>query len=67
MGNFWGLFGLIFLNFLLSVGGLLLCMVGVYFVLPISYSAIATAYEQVFGLREVIVAPNTPPPPPVFS
>jgi uncharacterized membrane protein len=67
MANFWGLLGLIFLNFLLSVGGLLLCMVGVYFVLPISYSAIATAYEQVFGLREVIVAPNTPPPPPVFS
>lgn len=67
MANFWGLLGLIFLNFLLSVAGLLMCMVGVYFVLPISYSAIATAYEQVFGLNQATLPPNTPPPPPVFS
>jgi hypothetical protein len=67
MANFWGLLGLIFLNFLLSVAGLLMCIVGVYFVLPISYSAIATAYEQVFGLQQPSMAPNTPPPPPVFS
>jgi hypothetical protein len=66
MANFWGLLGLIFLNFLLSVAGLLMCIVGVYFVLPISYSAIATAYEQVFGLHSVSAAPDVPPPPPVF-
>jgi hypothetical protein len=45
----------------------LLCFIGVYFVLPISYSAIAVAYEQVFGLREGPLAPNAPPPPPVFT
>lgn len=67
IGNFWGLLGLILLNFLLSVGGLLLCIVGVYFVLPISYSAIAIAYEQVFGLREGPLPVSTPPPPPVFT
>lgn len=67
MANFWGLLGLIALNFLLSIGGVLLCIVGVYFVLPISYSAIAVAFEQVFGLREGPVLPNTPPPPPVFT
>jgi len=67
MANFFGLLGLIALNFLLSVGGLLLCIVGVYFVLPISYSAMAVAYEQVFGLREGALPPNTPPPPPVFT
>ena len=67
MGNFFGLLGLIGLNFLLSVVGLLMCFVGIYFVMPISYSAIAVAYEQVFGLREDVLAPNVPPPPPVFT
>jgi uncharacterized membrane protein len=65
--NFWGLLGLIVLNFLLSLVGLLMCLVGVYFVLPISYSAIAIAYEQVFGLREGPLGPATPPPPPIFT
>jgi uncharacterized membrane protein len=67
MANFFGLLGLIALNFLLSLAGVLMCFVGVYFVLPISYSAIAIAYEQVFGLRENLTAPNVPPPPPVFT
>ena len=68
MANFVGLLGLVFLNFVLSVAGLFMCIVGVYFVLPISYSAIAVAYEQVFGLRETSPsAPAPPPPPPVFT
>jgi hypothetical protein len=67
MANFWGLVGMVFINFLLSVAGMLLCFIGVYFVLPISYSAIAVAYEQVFGLREGPLAPNAPPPAPVFT
>jgi len=66
MANFFGLVGLIFLNFLLSLAGFLCCIVGVYFVLPISYAAVAVAYEQVFGLRPLTAEPNTPPPPPVF-
>ena len=65
--NFWGLLGMMFLNFLLSLAGLLLCIIGVYFVLPITYSAMAIAYEQIFGLRQGPMAPNTPPPPPVFT
>jgi hypothetical protein len=65
--NFWGLLGMVFLNFLMSLAGLLMCFVGVYFVLPITYSAMAIAYEQVFGLRQTPIAPNTPPPPPVFT
>ena|SRR5687768_10526581 len=67
MANFFGLLGMIFLNFLLSTAGLLLCMVGVYLVLPISYSAISVAYEQVFGLRQTNFTPEAPPPPPVFT
>jgi hypothetical protein len=68
MANFWRLFGLIMLNFLLSLAGLLLCFFGVYLVFPISYSAIAVAYEQVFGLANPAdIAPEMPPPPPVFT
>src|SRR5688572_1188109 len=68
MANFWGLLGMIALNFLLNVAGLLLCLVGVYLVVPIGYAAVAVAYEQVFGLRAASeVAPAAPPPPPVFT
>jgi hypothetical protein len=52
----------------LSLAGICLCFVGVYFVIPISYAAIASAYEQVFGLRDPSeVVSNAPPPPPVFT
>lgn len=67
MANFWRLLGLIMLNFLLSLAGLLLCFVGIYFVIPIGYAAIAIAYEQVFGLRDPRDFANVPPPPPVFN
>ena len=68
MANFWRLFGLIMLNFLLSLAGLLLCFFGVYLIFPISYAAIAVAYEQVFGLSNPAdLAPEMPPPPPVFT
>ncbi len=64
MANFWRLLGLLLLTGLLSVAGALLCFVGVFLVLPISFAAIAVAYEQVFGLGEM--QPNLPPPPPSF-
>jgi uncharacterized membrane protein len=62
--NFWPLLGLILLNALLNLAGALLCIVGVYLVLPIGYAALAVAYEQVFGLGEPVA--NLPPPPPIF-
>jgi hypothetical protein len=64
LANFWRLLGMLMLTGLLSFGGVLLCYVGVFLVLPISFAAIATAYEQVFGLGEL--RPNLPPPPPTF-
>ena len=67
MANFWRVLGLLLLNGLLSVGGLVLCYVGVFLVLPITFAAIATAYEQVFGLASGDVQPNLPPPPPTFT
>jgi uncharacterized membrane protein len=68
MANFWRLLGLTMLSFLLNIVGALLCYVGVFLVLPITYAAVAKAYEQVFGLQnpEDVVS-NLPPPPPTFN
>ena len=65
--NFWRLLGLSLLSGLLSFAGVLLCYVGAVFVLPISFAALAMAYEQVFGLTSGPAAPDLPPPPPIFT
>ena len=68
MANFWRLLGMMMLTFLMSMGGVLLCYVGAFLVIPISYAAIAAAYEQVFGLQNPNeLVSNLPPPPPVFE
>ena len=68
LANFWGLVGLILLTSLIGLGGVLLCIVGVYLVMPIGYAAIAMAYEQVFGLSSGNEDySNLPPPPPTFT
>jgi len=65
--NFWRLLGMSLLGGLLSIGGMLLCYVGILLVFPITLSAVAVAYEQVFGLSQPgDLAPNLPPPPPTF-
>ena len=56
--NFWGLLGLVALNGLLGIVGVTCCYVGVFFVLPICFAALAHAYREVFGL--------TTEPPPAF-
>ena len=63
--NFWRLLGMMLLTGILTTFGALFCYVGAFFVLPISFAAIAMAYEQVFGLSEV--QSNLPPPPPSFA
>jgi hypothetical protein len=62
--NFWRLLGMLLLTGLMTFGGVLFCYVGAFLVMPISFAAIAMAYEQVFGLGDV--KPNLPPPPPSF-
>lgn len=62
--NFWRLLGMLLVNGLLTFVGVLFCYVGAFLVMPISFAAIAMAYEQVFGLGEL--RPNVPPPPPTF-
>lgn len=66
MANFWGLLGMVLLTSLLTFGGVLLCYVGAFLVMPISFGAIAVAYEQVFGLSTGTGQPDLPPPPPSF-
>jgi uncharacterized membrane protein len=65
LGNFWRLLGLLMMTGLMSFVGALFCYVGAFLVMPISFAAIATAYEQVFGLGQF--QPNLPPPPPTFA
>ena len=68
MANFWRLLGMSILSSLLSIAGILLCYVGMFLVFPIVYAAIASAYEQVFGLAGPgDVSDNLPPPPPTFE
>ena len=68
MPNFFRLFGMQLLTALMSVAGILLCYVGVFLVFPIAYGAIASAYEQVFGLANPSDDySNLPPPPPTFT
>ena len=63
--NFWRLLGMLILTGLLTFVGVLFCYVGAFLVMPIGFAAIATAYEQVFGLSEA--QSNLPPPPPSFT
>ena len=68
MANFWRLLGMMLLTGLMVTVGMAFCVIGMFLVLPISYAAIAAAYEQVFGLKDPReFAPNMPPPPPVFN
>jgi len=68
IANFWRLLGMAMLSFLLSLGGILLCYIGVILVFPITYAAVAAAYRQVFGLQDPNeLMSDLPPPPPTFT
>ena len=68
MANFWRLLGLLLLNGVMGMVGLGFCVIGMFLVFPITYGAIAAAYEQVFGLKDPReFGSNLPPPPPVFN
>ena len=48
MGNLGGVFGLVMLNALMSLGGVLLCYVGAFLVMPIGFAAFDQAYRKIF-------------------
>lgn len=60
--NLGGVLGLLLLNGLLSLVGILCCVIGVYFYLPVSLAAMVVAYRRVFP--EIPDNFPTPPPPP---
>jgi hypothetical protein len=53
LGNFGGLAGLILLNALLGLAGVLCCYVGALLVMPVTFGAIASAYQRVFPAAAV--------------
>jgi hypothetical protein len=59
--NLRGVVGLMLLNGLMSLLGLLACYVGAFLVLPIHFAAIMIAYRQVFP-RDGSVLQGAPPP-----
>jgi uncharacterized membrane protein len=65
LANFWPLLGLLLLSGVITFAGVLLCYIGMFLAFPITFAAMAMAYEQVFGLSEA--QSPLPPPPPVFS
>lgn len=60
--NFGGVLGLLLLNALLGFVGVLCCVIGVYFYLPVAFAAMAVAYRRVFP--DIPETFPTPPPPP---
>jgi len=60
--NMGGIIGLILLNGLLSIVGVLCCIIGVYFYLPIAFASQVVAYRRVFP--DIGSKLPSPPPPP---
>ena len=56
--NLGGLVGLVLLNFLMTLIGMLACYVGAFFVMPIHFAAVAVAYRQVFPRTRPRAAPD---------
>ena len=66
IANFWRLLGLMIITGLINMAGVLCLYVGMFLVFPITYGAMAIAYEQVFGLSGSSEGSDLPPPPPSF-
>jgi hypothetical protein len=67
LSNILPLIGFFILQILISFGGILLCFVGVLFVIPLLYASTFAAYRQVFGGPTGNVSYQQPPPPPIFN
>src|SRR6266705_6377963 len=60
--NFGGVLGLLLLNALFGLVGMLCCFVGVYFYLPVAFASQVVAYRRIFP--ELGSPFPSPPPPP---
>lgn len=63
LGNFRGVLGLMLLNTLMSLAGVLACYIGAFFVMPIGLAMIAIAYRQVFPARDSLDYLSAEPEP----
>ena len=61
LANIGGAIGLIALNMLLGLAGVLLCYVGAFLLLPIGIAAMDVAYRQVFPPSPAAPGPYAPP------
>lgn len=66
LSNIFGIIMLFILLLLMAIGGLLLCVVGVFFVAPIMSASIFAAFRSVFG-KPQDNRQYAPPAPPVFG
>jgi hypothetical protein len=63
--NLGGIIGLLLLNGLFGFIGVLCCIVGVYFYLPVAFASHAVAYRRIFpDTGTHLPSPPPPPPPP---
>lgn len=61
--NLGGMVGLVLINMVLAIAGLLLCFVGMYFTLPVIFAAYTAAYRRVFPESSINFGSSPPPPP----
>jgi hypothetical protein len=66
LSNIGGLILLFLLLGLMGLGGALLCLVGIFFVMPIMSASLFAAFQNVFG-KPGNSYQYTPPPPPAFG
>jgi hypothetical protein len=66
LANLFGMILLMLLTFLMCIGGAMVCLVGILFVVPIVSASFFAAYQSVFG-RAQNAFQHTPPPPPTFG
>lgn len=66
LANIGGMILLLIVMFFMSLGGALLCFIGILFVAPILSATLFAAYQSVFG-RVSSSGFQTPPPPPNFG
>ncbi len=57
--HWWVLFGLLLVNVLVILLGLLACCVGVYIAQPVAFGALAYAYEDIFGAKSTAPVPTS--------
>jgi uncharacterized membrane protein len=67
--NLGGVLGLVLIEMVLGMMGILLCCIGLVFVMPVTKAAWAVAYRQVFPApaQPSPMPPPMPPPPPTFA